>query len=73
MADAKYAVSSGGCKSKIKYESFVGFRIDTNKDCLTNSLDGRDVEDRFGHCHLRVISCDMDRAVRPPDPPLVGV
>jgi hypothetical protein len=48
----------------------VGFRIDTNKDCLTNLLDGRDVEDRVGHCHLRVIPCNMDWAVPPPEPPL---
>jgi hypothetical protein len=45
------------------------------KDCVTNPLDGRDVpvlslslEDRVGHCHLRVIPRDMDWAVRPPDP-----
>jgi hypothetical protein len=47
----------------------VGLGIDTNKDCLTNPLDGRDVEDRVGHCFLRVIPRDMDWAIRPPDPP----
>jgi hypothetical protein len=51
----------------------MGFRIDTNKDCLTNPLDGRDVEDRVGHCFLRVIPRYMDWAVRPPEFPLVGV
>jgi hypothetical protein len=44
----------------------VGFKIDTNKDCLTNPLDCRDVEDRFGHCLLRVIPHDIDWAIRPP-------
>ena len=33
----------------------MGFGIDTNNYCLTNPLAGRDVEDRVGHCHLRVI------------------
>jgi hypothetical protein len=47
----------------------VGVRIDINKDCLTNPLDGTDVEERVGHCHLRVIPRDMDWAVPPPEPP----
>jgi hypothetical protein len=48
----------------------MGLRIDTNKDCLSNPLDGRGVEDRVGHYFLRVIPRDMYWAVRPPDPPL---
>jgi hypothetical protein len=51
----------------------MGFTIDTNNHCLTNPLDGRDVEDRVGHCFLRVSPGDMDWTVPPPDPPLVGV
>jgi hypothetical protein len=79
MADAKYAVTSGRCKSKIKLgwwdylqqdEYFVGSTIDTNNYCLPNPLDYRDQEDRVGHCHLHVIPRGMDWAVPAPQTPL---